>query len=270
MEEYIRYIEDTLAGMPDDGTLYRYKRKVLDEMTERANEITHAGLKDEKVLADLVEDEFPDLKGGYARFREEERRKQRAKKRRMAMLIGIPAYVLVVTFLYLVISFATGRWAQTWLIMEGGMSLLILFATGLGVCKLCTMRRIFHPIARVLIALDIMLAVTFVFLFCLVLFQPAKIWLVFIGGVIALLAADAIFAAVTRQKLAIINYLLYIPACTALLYVILAALAVIPWSPGWMIILLGVLADIAIIIGVMINNSKYIYRQEVEDVWNEN
>ena len=48
MEKIIDYIEDSLAGIPDDGTLYRYKRKILNEMDERADEITHAGLKDEQ------------------------------------------------------------------------------------------------------------------------------------------------------------------------------------------------------------------------------
>ena len=114
-----------------------------------------------------------------------------------------------------------------------------------------------------------MLVAVYVFLFCLMLFDPPHIWVVLIGGVIALLIADAVFAAVTRQKLAIINYLIYIPAGSALLYVILGGIHAVPWSPGWMIVLLGVLADILVAAGVMINNSRYIYKQEVEDVWNE-
>lgn len=36
-------------------------------MTARAAEITHAGLRDEKVLYDLVISEFTDLPGDYRR-----------------------------------------------------------------------------------------------------------------------------------------------------------------------------------------------------------
>lgn len=54
MSSYIDYIEDTLQGVPNDGTLYRYKRQVLDQMSERAAEVTHAGLRDEKVLTDQI------------------------------------------------------------------------------------------------------------------------------------------------------------------------------------------------------------------------
>lgn len=270
MEKYIDYIENTLADEADSTTLYRYKRQLLDQMTARANEITRAGLKDEQVMLDLIRDEFPDLQAGYREFEEQERRKKRTRTRRKAALIGTPCYLLLLTALYLAVSFLTGRWAQTWLMMVGGVFLMLIFYSVFAIKKLCGMRRLFHPIARVLIAVDIMLAATFVFLFCLMLFDLPHVWVVLIAGVIALLAGDAVFAAVTRQKLAVINYLLYIPAVSALLYVILGACGVIPWSPGWMLVLLGVLADILVIAGVMVNNSRYKYKPEVDDVWNEN
>lgn len=270
MEKYIDYIEGTLAGESGGDTLYRYKRQVLNQMTDRAREITRAGMKDEQVTFDLIRDEFADLKAGYRQFAEQARLKSRAKARRKMMLIGTPCYILLLVAFYLAVSFLTGHWAQTWLIIVGGIFLLLLFFSAIGIKKLCGMRRIFHPFARLLIAIDVMLVATFVFLFCLMLFDPPHIWTVFIGGVIALLIADAVFAAATRQKLAVINYLLYIPAVAALLYVILGAVGAIPWSPGWTLVLLGVLVDLLVIAGVMVNNSRYKYKPEVDDVWIEN
>ena len=61
MKDFIEYIESSCSGIADTPTLYRYKKKILDEITERANEITHSGLKDEAVLCDLIKDEYPDL-----------------------------------------------------------------------------------------------------------------------------------------------------------------------------------------------------------------
>ena len=127
MEKCIDYIEDSLAGIPDDGTLYRYKRKVLEEMDARADEITHAGLKDDQVMTDLLCSEYPDLKSGFQKFAEEDRLKRRARTRRKAILIGTPLYVLLLVALYLAVSFLTGHWAQTWLIIVGGIFLLVLF-----------------------------------------------------------------------------------------------------------------------------------------------
>ena len=73
MKNFIEYIETSCADLKDNHMTYLYKKKILDEMTERANEITHAGLKDEKVLADLIADEYPDLKGNFAKFEKEEK-----------------------------------------------------------------------------------------------------------------------------------------------------------------------------------------------------
>ena len=65
MKDFIEYIETSCAKLPDNHITYLYKKQILDEMTDRANEVTHSGLKDEKVLADLMADEYPNLDGNY-------------------------------------------------------------------------------------------------------------------------------------------------------------------------------------------------------------
>src|SRR5699024_11421463 len=77
MESFIDYIENTLQGERDDATLYHFKRQLLDKMTERANEITHSGLHDEKVLSDLIISEYPDLPGAYQKYRVAAKRERR-------------------------------------------------------------------------------------------------------------------------------------------------------------------------------------------------
>lgn len=268
MEKYISYIEETLAGEKDCDTLFRFKRETLDQMTERLDSIRYAGLKDDQILFDLIQEEFFDLPKRYRAFARRDYLKKRTRSRRKAVLIGTPCYIVLLIFLYLAVSFLFGHWAQTWLIIVGGIFLMLLFYSGFAIKKLSHMRRLLQPFARLLVAIDIMLVTTFSFLFLLMLFDPPHIWVLFPAGVIALLLADAIFAGVTHQKLAIVNYLLYIPGATALLYVILGATGVCPWHPGWLMILFSVIVDILIVIGVIAHNSKYIYRQEVEDTWN--
>ena len=170
--------------------------------------------------------------------------------------------------MYFAISFTTRRWDITWLIIVGGIFALVIYLLSFGIKRLCKMRRVFHPIARILIAISIMMATVFIFLFCLMLVPMPNPWTIIPCGIIAMFVSDAVFAAVTRQKLAIINYLLYIPAAAAMLYVVLGAQSVVPWTPGWLIVILGVLADLAVMAGVIINNSKYFYKQE-DDEWNE-
>ena len=270
MNSYIDYIEDTLQGIPDDGTLYRYKRQVLDQMSERAAEVTHAGLRDEKVLTDLIISEFPNLKDGFENFCAADRKEKHKKLVNKIMLFGTPALALLLLVLYLAVSFLTDAWSRTWLIFADGFLCWAVFLLGVGVARVTQMRRIFHPIARVLLALAVMCVDTAIFLLVLMFTGFLQAWVIFPAGVVGILLADAVYAHVTHQKLRIINYLVYIPIAAPMLYVVLGGLRVIPWDPGWIIILLGVAIDVILLIATMVNNSKYKYKPEVEQAWNEN
>lgn len=270
MERLADYIEKAFEGVPDtDGTLYRYQRQLLEKMYARADELTHVGLRDEKVLFDLVLDEYPDLHADYEKFAQADRKSRRARRFRMGLAFGSIGYTLLLTSLYLIVSFATRRWDMTWLMMEGGMSALAIVLLSFAIRKLCSMRRLFLPIARVLMLFCIMLVAVFAFLLCLMLGVPQS-WVIVLGGVVCLFIADASFAAKTKQKLAVINYFLYIPGAAAILYVILAALGAVSWENGWHMIIGGVLIDAVIAIGIAIDNMKYHYKQEVEAAWSEN
>lgn len=270
MNSFIDYIEDTFQGEKDDGTLYRYKRLVMERMTERANEVTHAGLQDEQVLYDLVVSEFPRLKENYQKFSAEERAKKREKFLNKFMIFGTLALVLFLVILYLAVSFLTGAWDATWVIIVDGILVWVTFVMSVFIRRLSGMRRIFHPIARVLLGISVMCATTVIFLIALAVFNLPKSWLIYPLGVTMIYMADAIYATVTKQKLRIINYLVYIPAAMPMLYVFLGALGIIPWHPGWLLMPLAVLIDLIIVFVKMMSNKKYKYKPEVDAAWNEN
>lgn len=270
MKDFIDYIEGSCAEIPDGEVLYKYKRKLLEQMTERANEITHSGLKDEQVLCDLIMDEYPDIRGGYNEYAANEKCKRRAKFKRKLIAVCSSALAVILLVAYFAISITTHRWDVTWLILIGGVFGGIIYFMHFGIKRLFKMRRLFHPAARIMTAFCVMLFATFMFLFCLAATSIPNPWAMLPLGVIFALIIDAVLAYITHQKLAVINYLLYIPAISALLYVVLGAYSIVPWSPGWLIVVLSVPADLILMIAFIINNSKYIYRQEVEDVWNEN
>lgn len=270
MKDFIEYIEKSCEGIPDTPTLYRYKKELLDAVTERADEITGSGLTDEQVLCDLIADEFPNIKDGYFIFEENERLKKRAKLKRKLIAAGSSAFFVLIFLVYFAVSFTARCWDVSWLIIVGGIFALVIYLLSFAIKKLCRMRKLFQPFARILTAICIMLVTVFAFLFCLMLVPMAKAWTIILGGVIAMFIADGLFAALTHQKLAFINYFLYIPASAALLYVILGAYGIVAWNSGWLIIIAGVLCDLIIAAGIAANNSKYIYKQEAEDVWNEN
>lgn len=267
---FISYIEGAFAGVSDTDTLYRYKRGVLEKMTARANEIAAAGLQNEAVLNDLIISEFPNLQEDYANYDRLERKRRRRKQMNTFLIFGSAALILTLVLAFLGIGFLTGAWSPAWLLVPVGILVWTAFLLGVFVCRITEKRRLFHPIARVLLALAVMCITVSVFLILLVAAAWQQAWVIFPAGVICMYIADGIYAFVTHQKLRIINYLLYIPAAAPMVYVILGGLSVIPWHPGWLIVPLSVLLDLILVLCKIAENSKYKYRPEVDAAWNEN
>lgn len=266
MKNFIEYIEESCKNIKDSHISYIYKKKILDEMTERANEITRAGLKDEKVLADLIADEYPDLEANYYAFEKAEKKKAKAKLRRIILGVGGALFFIAIFVAYFAISAETHLWAYTWLIIVGGIFSMIIFYTAFLIKWICRQRKIFHIIARILLAGCIMLATVFAFLFVLMLFNLTASWPIIIIGVVAALIADLFFAFRMKHKFRTIALFAYMPAISTLVYVILAGYGVVSWLAGWPIILLGLVADLIIVAAIGVSNAKYfMYKQEDDD-----
>lgn len=266
MRDFIEYIEASCAKLPDNHITYLFKKRILDEMTDRANEITHAGLKDEKVLADLMADEYPDLPAQYKLWSKEYKKKRLARTLRFVMGIGGVIFFTAMFVAYFEVSKATGAWDKTWLIIVGGIFAMIIFYTSFLIKRICRMRRFFHPIARFLIAMCVMLFSVFMFLFWLMMIPELLTWPILMAGVILMLLADIIFAFSTKQKFRTVSAFVYMPVISTMLYIILAAYDVVGWENGWPVILLGLLADLIGIICIAVGNAKYfMYKQEDEE-----
>lgn len=263
MNKLIEYIENSCENLEDNQSSYRYKKHILDEMAQRADEISHAGLKDKKVLTELIADEFCDLEAGYAKY---VKKKRREKLLKVGLPVGGLIFFILMFIAFFAVSSATGAWNKTWLIIVGGLFSMIIFYLSFAIAKLCSMRRVFHPIARVLIVGCTVLFAVFMFLFFVMMIPEHISWPILPGGIIIALLADLVFAFATKQKLRTISLFVYMPVISTMLYVILSAYNVVTWIGGWPIILLGLALDLAYILYVIISNMKYFtYKQEVEE-----
>lgn len=271
MKAIVNYIEKSLAGAKQTETLYRYKKQLLEKMTDRANEMTRSGLTDEDVLMKLLISEFPDLRSDYRNYVEKNRSKKKKTEVGKTAVIGGILYVFVLVLAYLGISFKTGAWDKSWLFLLGGIFLLVIGGMFLSIKKICDTRKAAAmPAARLLLAGVIMLIATFAFLYCMLFTSFSMSWLIFLAAVAFMLIADAVFAAITKQKLAIINYLLYIPGVAAMAYAVLGLLEIIPWHPGWMIVLVAVLLDLVILVAKTAGSKeKVAKKQEDDDLWED-
>ena len=285
MRDFIEYIETSCAKLPDNHITYLYKKHILDEMTDRANEVTHAGLKDEKVLADLMADEYPNLDGNYYVWAKEYKKKKRAKKMRLIYVIG----GVLTFFISLILFFVVGEtgtftyygynddilgvhtvsaYRNAWLIILGAVFGIIIFCLGLGIKRICKMRRVFHPIARAMIVLCVMIVMVFAFLCALMLSTnplETKMWPIVIAGIILALVADIIFAFTTKQKFRTVTTMIYMPIISTMLFVILNAYGLVG-SLGWLVIISGLIVDVIYALTIVASNAKYfMYKQEDDE-----
>ena len=267
MDNVTAYLEASLAGVPASEALSQYKLKMTDVLSDRADELTHSGLRDQKVLMDLLKSEVPDLR---ADFEAAQTQPKKARGIEHGKLLGIACtsiYYLAVGILYVTVSFLTHRWSLTWLLPAAGVTLWLEWLFGLRIEKLVAKRRVFHPTARTLLAIGVLLLFLFAFLCSAFLFRMPRSWLLLLWGVIAMLLADAAFGLALREKLMILNILIYIPVLAALLFVVLGLQGVLPWTPGWVLMPAALLLDLAIIAVRLLRHKKEENEQEVADAW---
>lgn len=240
--------------------LYNFKRQTLDEMDEEFNIAASRGIMNEAVFTDMVISKHPNLEADFEKFCSEKITKEKNKRKAKYNAIGSVAYILILVALYLAISFFTQQWGITWLIIVNGILAWVSYLLTFGVVEVSKLRRMFHIIARALLAVDIMVVSVAMFLFTSAYMGSPLSWLIVIGGIAAMFICDGIFVTKTNNRLAVINIMAYVPIVSAMLFVILGATGVVSWQNGWMIVLAGVAMD-GIIAGVNYYKNKVSERE---------
>ncbi len=267
MEKFYRYIEQALPNNPHDPVLYKFKKNTLDEMIERANDLTSKGLKDERVIEDLIIDENADILDRYTEYAGKSKLKKKRKNMLIGNILGSLVYIFILIIVFLGIGMSTHIWHPTWVIVVDGILLWTSYILVLIINRVMQMKRIFHFIARILLAISVVVLFVALFIFMMAVVGIPHAWVMVFAGLFCMFLTDGVFAIMTKQKLAIIAWLTYIPAMSAMLYVILGGLGIISWTTGWIMIPLSLLIDgIIMFIAYKINTN---YKEEVVDEWHE-
>lgn len=266
MANFIQYIDKSLAGLKDTKSLYLFRQKIISEMTERSNELIAKGIKDDKVITELIISEYPDLKKMYFDIMQNSQTKRKKKKLSKTIVLGLLAYILVVIFAFLAISFLSNAWGKTWLIIVCGVLIPVALVLGVMASKKGkSENKGLAAASRVMLAGAIMIFAVVVFLCLLILTDVPKSWLVLLVAVPVMLVSDMIFMVLTKQKIAFVTHLIYIPVLSTILFALLGGMNIIPWHPGWLIVVVSVIVDI---VYAMIKVAKE--KQEEEQLWKEN
>lgn len=265
---YTDWAMEELSSLPNTKSAYLYKQEVISKMTERANALVDMGLKDNNVINELIKDEFKNINKEYYINQNEKQKKSGKKTAAKLSVLGVIGYTLLLVIVFLGVSFASHAWGKTWLILVAGIFLplsggMIMSANAMGGKK-----AVFNFASRFLMSSAIMLTCVVIFLLATFLTPMPHTWLFFLFAIALILAVDMAMAFAAKQKTAIFTSLLYIPAIASILYVIFGFLHILPWHPGWMLIVLSVVADIVIAAKGVLKGTKV--KEEIDEVWEEN
>lgn len=245
--KYTDYVDKELSVYADSKNLYLFKKALLAEMAERANEIIATGIDDEKVLNDLVISEYGDIDKRYTAFVKAKSDKKKQKANSRIVIVGILGIVLAVVILYLCVSFMTNAWSKTWLIILFGV---VAGAVGASVAvSKKTEKKLgkFNLVERLLSVADVFLVAVFLFLTLRIVFFVEKAWLMLVAAVVVALVLDIVMAFRAKEKTALLNALIYIPVIATIVYVLLALVGILGWHPGWLMIVVSLMVDVVIV-----------------------
>lgn len=264
MAGFIEYVDKSLENLPDSKSLYQFKQKIIAEMTERANELVSKGIKDDNVINQLIISEYPNLAEEYGKLVGKMDARRTTARNVKAGFLGAVAYVLALVMTYLGVSFQTETWSKSWLILVIGLLLPLAFMMAVTAMKKRGKSKGFTVVSRIMLAFAIMIGAVLLFLFLFFVGKVEKSWIIFLLAVPVTLVADAIYSITTKQKFALVNYLIYIPICASLLYVALGITGMLPWHPGWMMIVVAVIIDLVIAVVEVFSRSN---RAQEEEIW---
>ena len=266
MQQFIDYLDSSLPDKHNDKILYKFKRRLLDEMNERYLEVSRRGITNQKVITDLIISEHADIQKEYDKYYSGEMAKKKAQRRVLTRVIGSAIYFIAMIILFVVMNFYSIP--HTWLLLVDGFLLWICYILTLGVIKITSFKRIFHIFARLLLGFDVLIFSVAAFLFVQIGIGFSRGWVLIIAGIALIFVCDAAYAHFTKVRFAIIYYLTYIPIIATMLYIVLSALYILSWGTGWLLIILSLLVDVIIMYASVLSNRRY--KQEVIDTWQEN
>ncbi len=266
MNNFLEYIDKSFENMKETEALYRYKQKLISEMTARANELVAAGLKDDKIICAIIMEEYPDLAEGYKASVKEKTAMKKKTRKGSILALGTFGGIFAVVCLYLAVSFITGLWGKTWMLLLGGIFAVLVFAFISLSGRLTKKSGRFGFFARALCFVSVLLIATYMFLFTTVIVPVQGSWIIFILAVPFAMIFDMLLSYKFNKKTGIFSILLYIPVIFTLFYVVLGIAKVLPWHPGWLLILLGILVDF-IVAGVRLLTGTR--NAEEDDRWSE-
>ncbi len=251
LKKFNEYLSKEFKGLPKSREVNDFKDELLGSLMEKAEELKPSGKSPQEIF-ELCISSIIGFKDTLKAMKSRPiLKKEVANAARTVMYFSV--YLLILIGAFLAVSFVTGQWGRTWLIIvEGvfvGLIVLLLINAAKGLSKNKNVLPRLALLSTVSIAtVGMFLGVSFI------LGIWSKSWLIMLFLPVFLLLADLIIAISTKKKGEALGVTIaLLPTAATMAYVSLAYLRIITWHPFWLIIVGALIVD-AIIIAAMVHS----------------
>ncbi len=254
-ERFKKYLEQEFRAIPPTKGAMDYRKATLVRLEEYAQDARIKGMTDEDAIYNLAIDSLGDLRSTLIAFNEELTDRPKRNNRRLLIAVAVTASILIVLGVYLITSLLGAvPWKMSWLILVGPLFTAIISILALKGLAIAGKKS--YVIPRIFLSISIILASTFAFLVILMTTTLPYAWFAFLIMVILILTADTSIAFLTKSKLAFLEAQATFIVTSALLYVMLGIIRVMPWHPGWLLPTLSAITAISALIVMFVHHTN--------------
>lgn len=261
IERFKKYLEQQFRLISPTKESMEYRQEVLQNLLDRAHEYQIKGMTDEDAIYDLCIDSLGNFKSTLSDFENRLDNVKKAAPKVGAYALTAFAVALFIVVIYLAVSFATKAWDKTWLMIIGGAFAGVIAASIFGIVKYAKKQKYLPVRGFTHIIIISLFALSFFMLRFLT--DLPNCWLAFLVMVVAIIIADTAEAYAFDSKTKLADLLAAIAITSVMVYVILGILGGY-WHPYWLIIVCGIIVDIAVMIASLLLYSRKKEKRELE------
>ncbi|MDD4316288.1 MAG: hypothetical protein PHC84_03905 [Clostridia bacterium] len=250
-KRFSEYLSKEFRGLPNSAEVTDFREELLGSLMEKSEELKAAGDTDDNSVFNKCISSINGFQDTLKVMRSKPIiKKEVAKAAKTVMYFSV--YMLVLVGVFLAVSFVTGNWGKSWLIIVEGCFVGLIILQMLSAAKGLASGKIILP--RLALFSSVSLATLGMFLGVSFLMGIwAKSWIIMLFLPVFILLTDIIIAAVTHKKNELFaSTVVFVPIAAAMVYVSLGYLRVLSWHPYWLIVLCAVIVD-AVIVTFFIN-----------------
>lgn len=244
-DKFNEYLSQEFKGLPKSREVNDFKDELLGALMEKAEELKPSGMSSQEIF-ELCIGSINGFKDTLKAMKSKPiLKKEVANAAQTVMYFSV--YLLLLIGVFLAVSFITGRWGRTWLIIVEGAFAGIIVLQLLSAAK--GLRKNKNVLPRLSLLSAVSLATVGMFLgISFMLGIWAKSWLIMLFLPVFLMLADLIIAITTNKKGEVLGVTVaLLPTAATLTYVSLAYLKIIAWHPFWLIVVGALIVDAIII-----------------------